>query len=89
MARTKSRYVPALDGLRSLAVLAVIAYHMKFSWASGGLLGVTMFFVLSGYLITSILMNEYESTGTISLSNFWMRRIRRIVPAVVFAVLGT
>ena len=89
MARTKSRYVPALDGLRSLAVLAVIAYHMKFSWASGGLLGVTMFFVLSGYLITSILMNEYESTGTISLTNFWMRRVRRIVPAVVFAVLGT
>jgi len=89
MARTKSRYVPALDGLRTLAVMAVIAYHMKFGWASGGLLGVTMFFVLSGYLITSILMNEYESTGTISLGNFWLRRVRRIVPAVVFAVLGT
>ena len=89
MNRGKSRYVPALDGLRALAVLVVIAYHMSFDWAPGGLLGVTMFFVLSGYLITGLLIKEYDEAGTISLKNFWIRRIRRIIPAVVFAVVGT
>lgn len=89
MAQSKSRYVPALDGLRALAVLVVIAYHMHLGWAPGGLLGVTMFFVLSGYLITGLLLKEYDDSGTISLSNFWLRRVRRIIPAVVFAVLGT
>ena len=89
MAQAKSRYVPALDGLRALAVLVVIAYHMHLDWAPGGLLGVTMFFVLSGYLITGLLLKEYDETGAISLSNFWLRRVRRIIPAVVFAVLGT
>ena len=86
---SKTRYVPALDGLRALAVLSVIAYHMHMNWAPGGLLGVTMFFVLSGYLITGLLLKEYDESGTISLSNFWLRRVRRIIPAVVFAVLGT
>ena len=89
MAKSRSRYVASLDGLRALAVLAVIAYHMRFSWASGGLLGVTIFFVLSGYLITGILLAEYDGTGTISLPNFWLRRVRRIIPAVLFAVVGT
>ena len=89
MARPQTRYVPSLDGLRALAVLAVIAYHMKMSWAPGGLLGVTMFFVLSGYLITGLLLAEYDASGTISLKGFWLRRVRRIVPAIVFAVLGT
>lgn len=89
MAQAKGRYVPALDGLRALAVLVVIAYHMHLGWAPGGLLGVTMFFVLSGYLITGLLLKEYDDSGTISLSNFWLRRVRRIIPAVVFAVLGT
>ena len=86
--KSKARYVPALDGLRAFAVLAVIAYHMKMNWAPGGLLGVTMFFVLSGYLITGLLLKEYDDTGTISLAGFWMRRVRRIIPAVVFAVFG-
>ena len=89
MAQAKGRYVPALDGLRALAVLVVMAYHMHLGWAPGGLLGVTMFFVLSGYLITGLLLKEYDDSGTISLSNFWLRRVRRIIPAVVFAVLGT
>ncbi|HAM14573.1 MAG TPA: acetyltransferase [Eggerthellaceae bacterium] len=88
MAQSKSRYVPALDGMRALAVLAVIAYHMKMGWAPGGLLGVTMFFVLSGYLITGLLLKEADETGSISLSGFWLRRVRRIIPAVVFSVLG-
>ena len=86
--RSKS-YVPSLDGLRAFAVLSVIAYHMKATWATGGLLGVTMFFVLSGYLITGLLLKEYDERGTISLKNFWVRRVRRIIPAVLFAVLGT
>ena len=85
----QSRYVPALDGLRALAVLAVIFYHMMMPWAPGGLLGVTIFFVLSGYLITGLLLREFSETGSISLKNFWLRRVRRIIPAVVFAVLGT
>ena len=84
-----NRYVPALDGLRALSILAVIAFHMGMGWAPGGLTGVTIFFVLSGYLITSILLAEYDDTSSISLSDFWLRRIRRIVPAVLFAVMGT
>ena len=87
--RTPSRYIPALDGLRALAVLAVIAYHMGVPWASGGLLGVTVFFVLSGYLITSLLLIELDDTGRINLPQFWLRRIRRLFPAIVFVVFGT
>ncbi|MBQ9021421.1 MAG: acetyltransferase [Eggerthellaceae bacterium] len=84
---TRTRYIPALDGLRSFAVLAVIFYHMGFSWAIGGLLGVTMFFVLSGYLITSLLIVEYRKTGSIDLPNFWLRRVRRLVPAIITVII--
>ena len=87
MSGSKSRYIPALDGLRAFAVLAVIAYHMNFSWAKGGLLGVTVFFVLSGYLITGLLVTEWTQTNTIDLKNFWLRRIRRLVPAIVFVLV--
>lgn len=87
-ARPKSRYIPALDGLRAFAVLAVIAYHMGMDWAPGGLLGVTIFFVLSGYLITSLLVIEFQGTGRIDLPQFWLRRIRRLFPAIVFSVVG-
>lgn len=83
-AKTKSRYIPALDGLRAFAVLAVIAYHMGMAWAPGGLLGVTVFFVLSGYLITSLLLIEWDNTGRIDLPQFWLRRVRRLFPAIVF-----
>lgn len=88
MAGKKSRYIPALDGLRAFAVLAVIAYHMNFSWAKGGLLGVTVFFVLSGYLITGLLVTEWAQTKTINLKNFWLRRIRRLVPAIVVVIVA-
>ncbi len=81
-----TRYIPALDGLRSFAVLAVIFYHMGFSWARGGLLGVTMFFVLSGYLITGLLIVEYRTTRSIDLPNFWLRRVRRLVPAIITVI---
>ncbi len=86
---TKSRYIPALDGLRAFAVLAVIAYHMGASWAPGGLLGVTVFFVLSGYLITSLLLIEWDNTRKIDLPQFWLRRVRRLLPAIVFVILCT
>lgn len=87
--RPKSRYIPALDGLRTLAVVAVVLYHLNLTWAQGGLLGVTIFFVLSGYLITRLLLNEVAKTGRIDLKSFWIRRIRRLVPAVVTVVFAT
>lgn len=80
-------YVASLDGLRALAVFAVIFYHMGLSWMPGGLLGVTIFFVLSGYLITNLLLIEWDNTHTINLPQFWLRRIRRLFPAIVLVVL--
>lgn len=88
-AARKSRYIPSLDGLRTLAVLAVIAYHLDLPYAIGGLLGVTVFFVLSGYLITSLLVAEWERSQTIDLPHFWLRRVRRLFPAIVTAILVT
>jgi peptidoglycan/LPS O-acetylase OafA/YrhL len=78
----RGRRLPALDGLRALAVLAVLAYHLNFSWARGGYLGVDLFFVLSGFLITSLLLEEHEDRGTIRLGAFWGRRARRLLPAL-------
>lgn len=89
MPASKSRYIPALDGLRALAVLAVIAYHMGMAWAPGGLLGVTVFFVLSGYLITSLLLIEWDTTKKINLPQFWLRRVRRLMPAIIFVIACT
>ncbi|HKR70036.1 MAG TPA: acyltransferase family protein [Streptosporangiaceae bacterium] len=76
------RYMPGLDGLRAIAVLAVIAFHEQFPWAPGGLLGVGVFFTLSGYLITSILVSQWSAIGTIKLGNFWLHRARRLLPAL-------
>ncbi|MDP2293773.1 MAG: acyltransferase, partial [Actinomycetota bacterium] len=80
---------PDIEGLRSVAVLLVLLYHAKFTIASGGLIGVDVFFVLSGYLITSLLLRELATTGTISLSNFWARRARRLLPASGLALVAT
>ena len=66
------RYMPGLDGLRALAVLAVIAYHEQFGWAPGGLLGVGVFFTLSGFLITSLLLEQWAQIGKIKLGDFWL-----------------
>jgi len=71
-----------LDGLRALAVLAVIAYHEQFGWAPGGLLGVGVFFTLSGFLITSLLVGEWSAHGRIRLGDFWLHRARRLLPAL-------
>jgi len=81
-------YMPALDGVRTLAVLAVIAYHFNFSWAGGGLLGVCLFFVLSGYLITDLLIYEWDLSKKINLKNFWLRRARRLLPALFIMLAG-
>ena len=85
----RGRYVEALDGLRALCVLGVVFYHMNLAWCQGGLLGVTVLFVLSGYLVTCGLRSEFRrNRGTIDLKSFWIRRIRRIMPSVaVFLVV--
>lgn len=85
----RSAYLPGLDGVRAIAVAAVIAYHLDPSWLPGGLLGVGVFFTLSGFLITSILVNAWEGSGyrSLGLAQFWLRRARRLLPAVVLVVL--
>ena len=75
-------YQPGLDGLRALSVVAVILYHGGFSWMHGGFFGVEVFFVVSGYLITMLLIEEQEKNGGVSLSQFWIRRARRLFPAL-------
>lgn len=81
------RYIPGLDGLRALAVLTVIAYHFNFSWAKGGFLGVDIFFVLSGYLITSTILPIQGNHLTLNLREFWFGRIRRLLPAAYFMIM--
>jgi peptidoglycan/LPS O-acetylase OafA/YrhL len=83
--RRGQRYMPGLDGLRAIAVIAVILYHLGFSWAPGGLLGVGVFFTLSGYLITDLLLAQLDGGdgGTkAALRDFWLRRARRLLPAL-------
>ena len=86
---SRNRYIPALDGLRALAVGAVVLYHLGMGWAQGGMIGVTVFFVLSGYLITRILVREFIRTKHIDLKNFWIRRTRRLLPLVVTVIAVT
>ena len=81
-------YLPGLDGLRAIAVLAVIIYHANHSWLEGGFLGVEVFFVISGYLITLLLVAESQRTGTVNLRDFWMRRARRLLPALWTLLAG-
>ena len=76
-------YLPGLDGMRALAVVAVMLYHANHRWLGGGFLGVEVFFVISGYLITLLLIGEHERTGRVALGKFWMRRFRRLLPAVL------
>jgi peptidoglycan/LPS O-acetylase OafA/YrhL/ribosomal protein L21E len=80
------RYMPGLDGLRAFAVLAVVIYHLNTDWAPGGLIGVGIFFVLSGYLITDILAGQWERNRRFDMGDFWVRRARRLLPAMFVMV---
>lgn len=81
-------HLPALDGIRAFAVLAVIGYHLGWGWLGGGFLGVEVFFVVSGYLITSLLLHEHLSTGRVNVRTFWIRRSRRLLPALGLMMVG-
>ncbi|WBX82009.1 acyltransferase [Virgibacillus salarius] len=85
----KRRYISELDGLRGLAVLAVIFYHLGFDWAAGGFLGVCIFFVLSGYLITDLLADEWKQNKRINFKKFWIKRARRLLPAMLAMLILT
>ncbi len=82
-------YFPGLDGVRAISVIAVLLYHAEVSGMKGGFLGVEVFFVISGYLITSLLLGEEERSGAVSLRQFWIRRARRLLPAMYAVVLAT
>lgn len=86
--RSRFTYKPALDGVRAVAVLSVMAYHFGASWLPGGFLGVDTFFVLSGYLITSLLLTEWARSGTIHFPGFWARRARRLLPALLIVLIA-
>ena len=82
-------YSPGLDGLRAIAVMAVLLYHADLSFIPGGFLGVEVFFVISGYLITALLLAEWQQKGTINLKDFWLRRARRLLPALYVLLVVT
>lgn len=86
--KTRAEYYPALDGLRAIAVIGVILYHAGMPWMRGGFLGVESFFVISGFLITSLLLADWSANGRINLKKFWQRRARRLLPAFYTAILG-
>ena len=83
------RYIPAIDGLRAVAVIAVMLYHLGFSWIPGGFLGVDLFFVISGYVITRLLLDSIQRSGGLDLRAFYKARIRRLFPPLVFMVSVT
>lgn len=83
------RYIPAIDGLRAIAVIAVILYHLGFKWIPGGFLGVDLFFVISGYVITRLLLDSIQRSGGLDLRSFYAGRIRRLVPPLVFMLVIT
>ena len=83
------QYIPAIDGLRALAVIAVMLYHLGFTWIPGGFLGVDLFFVISGYVITRLLLDSIEQSGGLDLRGFYLARARRLLPALIFTVTTT
>ena len=85
--RARPARIEGLDGLRALAIAGVLVYHLNASWLPGGFLGVDVFFVVSGFLITTLLVREHHRTGRIALGQFWVRRARRLLPALLLCVL--
>ena len=83
------QYIPAIDGLRAIAVMAVIFYHLGFDWIPGGFLGVDLFFVISGYVITRLLLDSIERSGGLDLRAFYLARLRRLLPALIFMLVTT
>ena len=86
-AGSEIRYVPGLDGVRAIAVAAVVGYHLGAPWLPGGLLGASVFFTLSGYLITTILISTWDHRGDLDLRHFWLRRARRLLPALIMVLI--
>ncbi|MEZ5192505.1 MAG: acyltransferase [Nocardioides sp.] len=82
-------YRPDLDGLRSIAVYLVLLFHTGLSWATGGFIGVDLFFVLSGFLVTTVLVDEIEQTGRLRVGQFYARRVRRLLPAALITIVAT
>ncbi|WP_175596715.1 acyltransferase family protein [Bacillus sp. MRMR6] len=85
--KEQRRYMPGIDGLRAIAVVGVVMYHLNLNWLPGGFLGVTVFFVLSGYLITDLLIDEWKKTGKLNYLKFMVRRLRRLAPAFITMLL--
>ena len=83
------QYIPAIDGLRAIAVIAVMLYHLGVSWIPGGFLGVDLFFVISGYVITRLLLDSIQQRGGLDLRDFYLARIRRLLPPLVFMIVAT
>ena len=86
--RPRLAHLPAIDGLRALAVASVFAYHADVRWAQGGFLGVDVFFVISGFLITALLLAEWRRDAWLDVAYFWKRRALRLLPAVLVLLLG-
>ena len=82
-------HIPAIDGLRAVAVIAVMLYHLGFSWIPGGFLGVDLFFVISGYVITRLLLDSIQRSGGLDLRAFYKARVRRLLPPLLFMIFGT
>jgi peptidoglycan/LPS O-acetylase OafA/YrhL len=83
------RYIPAIDGLRAVAVIAVMLYHLGFDWIPGGFLGVDLFFVISGYVITRLLLDSIQRSGGLDLKAFYIARVRRLLPPLLFMIIVT
>lgn len=88
-AKRSVRHIPAIDGLRAVAVVAVLLYHLGFGWIPGGFLGVDLFFVISGYVITRLLLDSIQRSGGLDLRGFYAARIRRLLPALMFMIVST
>jgi peptidoglycan/LPS O-acetylase OafA/YrhL len=86
-AGSEMKYLPGLDGMRAIAVAAIVGYHLGAPWLPGGLLGIGVFFTLSGYLITTILLTTWDRRGDLDLRNFWLRRARRLLPALIMVLI--